>query len=265
MDKCIIIHCLTNSITICTIETPRKTSNTILRTFSCLYGNISSIETGFVDGPGVRAVVYFQGCPLRCLYCHNPETWTGVGSKEISPEDVFAKFKKYETYYGENGGVTFSGGEPLLQSQFLLETIKLFKENGVHITIDTCGVADGYDEVLDRVDLLILDVKAVEADEYKFITGREIDDFNKFLKDCINKNKKLWLRQVIVPGINDDEKHVLMLKEFASKIPNVERVELLPYHSMGKSKYEKLGIAYKLEDTPNMDKEELKKLQDLLK
>lgn len=228
-------------------------------------GKITDIESmGSADGPGVRLVLFMAGCKLRCLYCHNPETWTDKGSKEISAEEILAKFKKYETYYGEHGGVTFSGGEPLLQPEFLLETIKLLKANNIHVAIDTAGVADGYDEILDLVDLVILDIKAVEADEYKFITGRKIDEFNEFLKNCISKNKKLWLRQVIVPGINDDESHVLKLKEFASKIPNVERVELLPYHSMGKMKYEKLGIPYRLGDTPNMDKDICKELESLL-
>lgn len=229
-------------------------------------GRITDIETmGSADGPGIRLVVFMAGCKLRCLYCHNPETWTFEGSREISAEEILAKFKKYLTYYGETGGVTFSGGEPLLQSEFLLEAVKLLKSEGVHVAIDTAGVADGYAEVLDLIDLVILDIKAVEADEYKFITGRDIDEFNRFLADCVAKNKKLWLRQVIVPGINDDEAHIIKLKEFASKIPNVERVELLPYHSMGKMKYEKMGIEYRLGDTPNMDKEKCKELENLLK
>ncbi len=229
-------------------------------------GKITDFESmGSADGPGVRLVLFMAGCKLRCLYCHNPETWTDKDSKEISPEEVLKKFKKYANYYGEHGGVTFSGGEPLLQSEFLLETIKLLKKNNIHVVIDTAGVASGYDEILDLVDLVILDVKAVEADEYKFITGRDIDEFKTFLESCIKKCKKLWLRQVIVPGINDDETHVLKLKEFANSVPNVERVELLPYHSMGKMKYEKLGIEYRLGDTPNMDKENLKNLEKLLK
>ena len=229
-------------------------------------GKITDIESmGSADGPGIRLVVFMAGCKLRCLYCHNPETWTDAGSKEISSEEVLKRFKKYKNYYGETGGVTFSGGEPLLQPEFLLETIKLLKSEGIHVTIDTAGVADGYEEILDLVDLVILDIKAVEADEYKFITGREIDEFNKFLTTCKEKNKKLWLRQVVVPGINDDEAHVLKLKEFASKVPNVERVELLPYHSMGKMKYDKLGLKYRLEDTPNMDKEKCNDLEKLLK
>lgn len=230
-------------------------------------GKIKDIETmGSADGPGVRLVLFMAGCKLRCLYCHNPETWLMENFKrEISSGEVLKTFNKYKVYYGEQGGVTFSGGEPLLQSEFVLETTKLLKENGVHVALDTAGVADDYDEILKLVDLVILDVKAVESDEYKMITGRDISDFEKFLNKCQELNKALWLRQVIVPGINDDEAHVLKLKNFASKIKNVERVELLPYHSMAMSKYKDLGIEYRLGETPNMDKERCKKLEELLK
>ena len=230
-------------------------------------GKISDIETmGLADGPGMRLVLFLAGCKLRCKYCHNPETWTQAGAKrEITSEEVLKTYNKYKVYYGETGGVTFSGGEPLLQKDFVLETIKLLKENGIHTAIDTAGVADGYDEILDAVDLVILDIKAVEKNEYKFITGRENNEFELFLEKCIQKNKKLWLRQVIVPGINDDETHVLKLKEFAQNIPNVERIELLPYHSMAESKYKELKIEYPLSGTKDMEKERCKELENLLK
>ncbi len=230
-------------------------------------GKIREFEImGLVDGPGMRLVVFMSGCKLRCAYCHNPETWDmSKYAKEVSSEDILAQYNKYSSYYGESGGVTFSGGEPLLQSEFLLQTIKLLKSKGIHVTIDTSGVGENYDEVLDLVDLVILDIKAVEPEEYKFITGRDIDDFNAFLNKCIEKNKKLWLRQVIVPGINDNKEHILKLKEFANNIPNVERIELLPYHTLGVHKYEELGIKYRLNDTPDMNKDKCKELEDLLK
>lgn len=230
-------------------------------------GKITDLETmGLVDGPGMRLVLFMSGCRLRCLYCHNPETWDiNNFTRELSSEDVLKQYKKYASYYGETGGVTFSGGEPLLQSEFVLETTKLLKANGIHVAIDTAGVADNYDEILDIVDLVILDIKAVEEAEYQQVTGHSQDKFNRFLESCISKNKKLWLRQVIVPNINNDEAHVKLLKEFASKIPNVERIELLPYHSMAKSKYEELKIPYRLENTPDMSKEECKRLEELLK
>ena len=230
-------------------------------------GKITDLETmGLVDGPGMRLVLFMAGCRLRCLYCHNPETWNLENfTRELLSEDVLKQYKKYASYYGETGGVTFSGGEPLLQSEFVLETAKLLKENGIHVAIDTAGVADDYDEILDVVDLVILDIKAVDEAEYQNLTANKMDKFKAFLNACISKNKKLWLRQVIVPNINNDESHILKLKEFASKIPNVERIELLPYHSMAKSKYEELKIPYRLENTPDMSKEECKKLEELLK
>lgn len=231
-----------------------------------MIGRISDIETmGLVDGPGMRLVLFMSGCRLRCLYCHNPETWTAENSKEITPEEVLKKYQKYSNYYGDNGGVTFSGGEPLLQSEFVLETIKLLKENNIHTAIDTAGVADNYDEVLKLVDLVILDIKAVEKEEYEYLVSGKIEKQKEFLDKCVGFNKKLWIRQVIVPGINDDEKHIEKLKNFIKDIPNVERIELLPYHSMAKEKYQKLGIEYSLKETPDMDNEKCKNLQKLLK
>lgn len=231
-----------------------------------MIGRISDIETmGLVDGPGMRLVLFMSGCRLRCLYCHNPETWTAENSKEITPEEVLKKYQKYSNYYGDNGGVTFSGGEPLLQSEFVLETIKLLKENNIHTAIDTAGVADNYDEVLKLVDLVILDIKAVEKEEYEYLVSGKIEKQKEFLDKCVSFNKKLWIRQVIVPGINDDEKHIEKLKNFIKDIPNVERIELLPYHSMAKEKYQKLGIEYRLKETPDMDIEKCKNLQKLLK
>lgn len=231
-------------------------------------GRITDIETmGLVDGPGMRLVLFLSGCNLRCVYCHNPETWNLKDfTREISSDEVLKLFNKNKVYYGDVGGVTFSGGEPLIQRDFVFETMKLLKENNVHIVLDTAGAVDcEYDDILDLVDLVILDIKAVKEDEYKAITGLEMTYFNRFVERVKYKNKKLWLRQVIVPGINDDEEHVELLSEFAKNIPNVERIELLPYHSMGKSKYEKLGIPYRLNKTPDMDKEQCKKLQDMLK
>ena len=231
-----------------------------------MIGRITEFETmGSADGPGIRLVLFLSGCQLRCLYCHNPETWSLDGfRREITSEEVLNLYNKYKVYYGNNGGVTFSGGEPLMQSEFVLETIKLLKQNGVHTALDTAGVGDNYEELLDLVDLVILDIKAVDEDEYKLITGHDMKKFNQFLNKCQQLNKKLWLRQVIVPSINDDEAHVLKLKEFASGLNNVERIELLPYHSMAKSKYKQMNIKYRLEHIPDMDKERCKQLEQLL-
>ena len=228
-------------------------------------GNIDSFESmGLVDGPGVRFVVFMQGCPLRCAYCHNPETWADEKKIEMTAEELVKKVLKYKPYFGDDGGVTFSGGEPLRQPKFLLEALKECKKYGINTCLDTSGAGDEYDEILDYVDLVILDVKAIDAEKYKALTGQNIDRYNRFLATCQKKKKRLWLRQVIVPGYNDTEADILRLKEYIKNIENVERVELLPYHSMAKEKYKKLGIKYRLENVLDMDKEKCKKLEKLL-
>lgn len=230
-------------------------------------GRINSIETmGLVDGPGIRFVSFFQGCKLRCLYCHNPETWALDGqSEEIEAQELVKKIERYKNYYGADGGATFSGGEPLLQPEFLLECLKLCKEKGINTAIDTAGVGFGdYDEILKNCDLVILDVKAVDGEEYKKLVGQDIKFFNQFLEAVKKNGNRLWLRQVIVPGINDDEAHVLKLKKFAKKLKNVEKIELLPYKTIGVHKYQDLKIRYRLEGVPDMDEEKCQKLQQLL-
>lgn len=230
-------------------------------------GRINSIETmGLVDGPGIRFVSFFQGCKLRCLYCHNPETWALDGqSEEIEAQELVKKIERYKNYYGADGGATFSGGEPLLQPEFLLECLKLCKEKGINTAIDTAGVGFGdYDEILKNCDLVILDVKAVDGEEYKKLVGQDIKFFNQFLEAVQKNGNRLWLRQVIVPGINDDEAHVLKLKKFAKKLKNVEKIELLPYKTIGVHKYQYLKIQYRLEGVPDMDEEKCQKLQQLL-
>lgn len=229
-------------------------------------GNIDSFESmGLVDGPGVRFVVFMQGCPLRCVYCHNPETWSNEKKIEMSASDLVKKILKYKTYFGEEGGVTFSGGEPLHQPEFLLEALKECKKNGINTCLDTSGAGENYDEILDYCDLIILDVKELDEEKYQKLTGKSMDWFNNFLETCQKKNKKLWLRQVIIPGHNDTKENVLRLKDFASKLQNVEKIELLPYHSMARDKYKKLGIKYRLENVLDMNKEKCEQLEKLLK
>ena len=230
-------------------------------------GRINSIETlGTLDGPGIRFVVFFQGCKLRCLYCHNPETWDLKGeSIEISPLELVEKVEKYKNYYGEDGGVTFSGGEPLLQPEFLLECLRLCKEKNIHTCLDTAGFGFGdYEEILKYTDLIILDVKAVESDEYTRITGQKISKFYEFLEAVQKYNKKLWLRQVIVPNINDNKEHILKLKQFASTIKNVEKIELLPYKTIGVHKYKALNLKYRLDGVNELSKEKLDELTEYL-
>lgn len=222
-----------------------------------LTGNIHSIETmGLVDGPGVRVVVFLQGCSLRCKYCHNPDTWAFNCGKEYTPKELIKKISRFRTYFQKNGGgVTFSGGEPLKQPEFLLESLKLCKEAGINTCIDTAGYGFGeYDEILKYTDLVLFDVKHFTREGYKNITQMEIDNSLVFLEAMKKNNTKMWIRHVVVPGITDGEEHIKAFKEFIKDIPNVEKVELLPYHLLGQNKYEGLGIKYPLEGIPAMDK-----------
>ncbi len=229
-------------------------------------GYINSIETmGLVDGPGVRYVVFLNGCNLRCIFCHNPETWNINKKEYTTPKKLMQDIKKYLPYY-TNGGVTFSGGEPLIQNKFLLQCLKLCKKNKIHTAIDTSGVGNGnYKNILKYVDLVILDIKAIDEENYNKITGKNMKEFNKFLDCCQKLNKKLWLRQVIIPTINDKKEYIEKLNNYISNIKNVERVELLPYHTLGIEKYKKLNIPYKLKDIKDLSQKKLKMLKKYIK
>lgn len=229
-------------------------------------GNINSFETmGLVDGPGVRFVVFMQGCPLRCAYCHNPEMWNAKEAKiQMMPEELLKKVLRYKVYFKNDGGVTVSGGEPLLQAKFVEGFFKLCKQNNIHTCLDTSGFGENYETLLDYCDLVILDVKELDANKYERLVGKKIEKFKKFLQICQEKGKKMWLRQVIVPNYNDTKESVLKLKEFAKNLTNIEKIELLPYHDMAKNKYKKLGLEYRLKDVPPMDKKKCKDLERLL-
>ena len=230
-----------------------------------LLGKVNSIETmGLVDGPGIRIVVFMQGCKLRCLYCHNPETWSCECDKSMSVDELVERVLRYKNYISKNGGVTFSGGEPLLQSDFIYECLKRLKEENIHTCIDTSGVGFDYEKLMDLVDLFIVDVKSIDSEEYKYITGRDIDEYNTFMNLIQSKNKKIWLRQVVVPSINDDEKHMEDLAEYANSLNGVEKVELLAYHTMAVDKYLKLNIKYRLEGIESLSSEKLEYLKGVL-
>lgn len=231
-----------------------------------IYGYLSSEESmGLVDGPGIRYVLFFQGCDLRCLYCHNPETWAKKGGYKVTPDEIVSKIERFKPYFGNDGGVTFSGGEPLLQSQFLIECLKLCKAKNIHTALDTAGVGNGdYEQILGLVDLVILDVKATDGALYKKITGQSMDRFQQFVDACNRHDKKLWLRQVIVPNLNDSEGNVKSLKEFAETIKNVEKIELLPFKGGCLSKYKNLGIPFRLEGQPDMEEAKCKNLEKIL-
>jgi len=228
-------------------------------------GRIHSIETmGLVDGPGIRVVVFFQGCALRCLYCHNPDTWTYKGGTEMTSQELVDKVVRFKKYFeNSNGGVTLSGGDPLKQPEFLIETLKLFKENGIHTCLDTSGVGNGdYEEILKYTDLVLYDVKHLTEEGYKHITGLEKEETDKFLEVCQKLGTKLWIRQVVVPGLTDSDEYMMKLKNFVDGLKNVEKVELLPYHLLGVNKYETMGLNYRLKDTKEMDKEVCDKLKE---
>lgn len=226
-------------------------------------GRVHSMESmGLVDGPGIRTVIFFQGCSLRCRFCHNPDTWEFSSGEITDPETLVKKISRFKPYFKNTGGVTFSGGEPLMQPDFLLETLKLCKQENIHTCIDTAGYGMGsYDEILEYTDLVLLDLKHVSKTDYKQMTGRTMDRFQEFLSALEKSETPIWIRHVVVPGITDSQEHMKNLKTYISTIPNVEKVELLPYHLLGKNKYEVMGIPYSLDGVPAMDKEKTMDLQ----
>lgn len=229
-------------------------------------GRIHSIETmGLVDGPGVRFVVFMQGCLLRCAFCHNPDTWNITEGEEISPHELVDKIRRYKPYFSHSGGVTFSGGEPLLQPDFLIECLKLCKEEGIHTALDTAGVGIGkYEEILEYTDLVLLDIKHINREKYRFITGHTMDDYNEFAKVLNKFRTDVWIRAVIVPGFNDNLDYIRDLWETGKKFRRIKKFELLPYHTLGVNKYEALGIKYRLSDTPPMERKHAEKWQEIL-
>lgn len=229
-----------------------------------MIGRIHSLETiGLVDGPGIRTVVFLQGCSLRCAYCHNPDTWECRKGQEIEAKELLQKLVRYKPYFAKSGGgVTFSGGEPLLQPEFLLEMLKLCKTEGIHTTLDTAGFGRGeYDEILQYTDLVILDIKHVTPQGYLSLTKGRMEELFRFKTALDKANKKLWLRHVVVPGITDGLAHMCDFKNIISSFKEVEKVELIPYHTLGVNKYKEMGLAYALEGVEPMNKKKLKKLE----
>ncbi len=230
-------------------------------------GYIHSIESmGLVDGPGVRSVVFMQGCKLRCLYCHNPDTWQITSDKAIveTPNSLFEKILRFKPYFGKNGGVTFSGGEPLLQAEFLKEVIPLFNEAEISVCIDTSGFYEGDVSFLQTSDLILFDIKHYLPRNYKEITGREIDASLRVLSQIQKMSIPLWIRHVVVPGLTDNEEDMIGLFEYLKGVKNIQKIELLPYHTLGVHKYKSLGIPYPLEGVNPITKENIKNWQALM-
>lgn len=233
-------------------------------------GRIHSIETmGLLDGPGIRTVFFLQGCPLRCSYCHNPDTQRIAGGNEMTSEEIVQTAKRYLPYYRHSGGgVTFSGGEPLLQGAFLLETLKLLKMEGIHTALDTSGFGQEkyFDEILELVDVVLLDIKHFDREEHQKLTGVKMKGRDPLLNRLAAFKGKVWIRHVMVPGMTDSKKAMEGLYQsirFLAK--RIEKIEILPYHRMGLEKYEALEMAVPLKDVPEMDHDLAMVYQDMLR
>ena len=232
-----------------------------------MQGYINSFESfGTKDGPGIRFVVFMQGCPLRCLYCHNVDTWELRDKNYInSPEEVIAELNKVKAFL--TGGITVSGGEPLLQADFVLELFKLCKENNIHTALDTSGYifTEKSKKVLEYTDLVLLDIKHIDKEMYKKITSVDLEPTLNFLKYLEEIKKPTWIRYVLLPGYSDDIKDLNEWANFVSKFSVVKRVDILPFHQMAIYKWEKTEREYKLKDTKTPTKDEIKKAEDILK
>lgn len=237
-------------------------------------GYIHSFESfGTVDGPGIRFIVFMQGCPLRCLYCHNPDTWPVAGGKVYSAEEVAANVMKYKNYYAGGGGVTLSGGEPLLQLPFVKELFTLLKARGIHTALDTSGITFNptsektvreHAELLKVTDLVLLDIKHIEESEHKKLTSQSNANPLAFAKFLSEEGKDIWIRHVLVPGITDDDEYLNKLAAFIRTLKTVKKVEVLPYHTMGEVKYRNLGMPYPLEGVQPPTKERVQNAKKIL-
>ena len=228
-------------------------------------GKIHSIETfGTVDGPGTRFVVFVKGCPMRCQYCHNPDTWTQEGAKDMSVEEILAEYDRNKEFY-HSGGITVTGGEPLVQIDFLIELFEAAKAKGIHTCLDTSGIMfrrnvpeilEKYDRLMNVTDLIMLDIKHIDPEEHKKLTSQPCDNIFDFLKYLDEKEKEIWIRHVLVPGITLNPEYLDRLGYFIGQFLHIKALDVLPYHSMGKTKYEKLGMDYVLKDVPDATKEQ---------
>lgn len=239
---------------------------------SDIKGYVHSLETfGLVDGPGVRFVVFLQGCPMRCQFCHNPETWHS-GGEEWTAEKLWQKAYRYKQYWKSNGGVTVSGGEPLLQIDFLIEFFKLAKKAGVHTALDTAGQPfstdptwlEKFKTLMEYTDLVLLDLKQMDDEGHKALTGRTNSNILEMAKWLSDNGTKMWIRHVLVPNLTDDEADLQKMHQFISTLKTVERVELLPYHTLGLAKWVKLGIDYPLDGVKVPTEEQVKKAEEIL-
>lgn len=239
-----------------------------------MQGRIHSIETcGTVDGPGLRYVIFTQGCPLRCQFCHNPDTWKMSDGKTMTVEELVDDILDYLPFFqASGGGVTVSGGEPLLQCKFLVELFKELKKYGIHTTIDTSGgcfntsphYLEMLDDVLELTDLVMLDIKQIDPEKHKRLTGMTNDKILKFAEYLKEKNVPVWIRHVLVPERSDFDEDLHALRAFIDTLPNVEKIEVLPYHKLGVYKYEELGLDYPLEGIEPPTEDRVKNAEAIL-
>lgn len=229
-------------------------------------GRIHSIQTmGAVDGPGLRGVVFMQGCPLRCAYCHNPDTWAFEGGQEMTAEELCARLLRYRSYY-KNGGVTVSGGEPLMQSEFVAELFGLLRKEGLHTALDTSGMAsiEAAQRVLKETDLVLCDIKFTTDEMYRTHTGMPMQPVLDFLSEVERMGIPFWVRHVIVPGLTDSDEEVLSILRIAKQFKGFEKLELLPFKKLCLSKYQAMNIPFPLEDAPECSPERIKELYRLI-
>lgn len=232
-----------------------------------MQGRIHSLESfGTVDGPGTRFVVFVQGCPMRCAYCHNPDTWSMSGGTLMEPSYIIEQYERNSAFYVNGGGLTVTGGEPLMQIDFLIELFTLAKEKNIHTCIDSSGIAFQPDnallmEKMDRLmaltDLCMLDIKHIDPEKHRELTGKPNTNILKFAAYLNEKKVDMWIRHVVVPGITDDDKYLYQLGYFIGQFANLRALDVLPYHTMGEKKYESLGIPYRLKGVPPMDQTKL--------
>ncbi|WP_413160599.1 pyruvate formate-lyase-activating protein [Capilliphycus salinus ALCB114379] len=232
-------------------------------------GRIHSIETcGTVDGPGIRFVIFTQGCLLRCQYCHNPDTRSLQDGKLVTAKEIFEQIKKYRSYMkASGGGVTISGGEPLLQPEFVGEVFRLCKQEGIHTALDTSGFPKFEDakKVLEFVDLVLLDLKAFSPETYHDVTAVSLEPVLRFTHYLNEIQKPTWVRFVLVPHLTDNPQEIAELAQFVSTLSNVEKVEVLPFHKMGEYKWDEMGYEYKLKDTPGATVEQVQQAMEIFK
>jgi len=242
-----------------------------------MLGRINKIETfGSVDGPGVRFVVFTQGCPMRCQFCHNPETWDfkgeNAGAYDISAQDLLKKALRYQSYWGKDGGITVSGGEPLAQMDFMIEFFEAAKAAGVHTCIDTSGVNfvrnepyfGKFKRLMAATDLLLVDIKNIDPAEHKKLTGHDNKNILDMFRHLDEINKPIWIRHVLVPGGSDNDELLIKTREFIDTLHNVQKVEVLPYHALALAKYQELGIDYALKDVKSPTVERVENAKKIL-